>query len=80
MWRTRQSARSYQSAAGRHSGQSASSSIQIETAHAHVLLTDPATRSAGYAVLDQASDIATRYGLKHQLRSIKTVRNSEEYT
>jgi hypothetical protein len=44
------------------------------------LLTDPATRSAGYAVLDQASDIATRYGLKHQLRSIKTVRNSEEYT
>lgn len=53
--------------------------VQIETAHAHVLLTDPATRSAGYAVLDQSSDIATRYGLKHQLRSIKTVRNSEEY-
>ncbi|UNM14995.1 hypothetical protein J4032_29170 [Streptomyces formicae] len=54
--------------------------VQIETAHAHILLTDPATRSAGNAVLDLASDIAARYGLKHQLRSIKTVRNSEEYT
>lgn len=53
--------------------------VQIETAHAHILLTDQATRSGGHAVLDRASDIATRYGLKHQLRSIKTVRNSEEY-
>lgn len=54
--------------------------VQIDTAHGHILLTDPATRSAGHAVLDRASDTATRYGLKHQLRSIKTVRNSEEYT
>ncbi|MCZ4102949.1 helix-turn-helix domain-containing protein [Streptomyces sp. H39-C1] len=54
--------------------------VQIETAHGHILLTDPATRSAGNAVLDRASDIATQYGLKHQLRSIKTVRNSKEYT
>lgn len=54
--------------------------VQIETAHAHILLTDPATRSGGHAILDRASDIATRYGLKHQLRSIKTIRNSEEYT
>lgn len=54
--------------------------VQIDTAHAHILLTDPDTRSGGHAVLDRASDIATRYGLKHQLRSIKTIRNSEEYT
>ncbi|MFC4035065.1 hypothetical protein ACFO3J_26860 [Streptomyces polygonati] len=54
--------------------------VQIETAHAHILLTDPATRSSGHAVLDRASDIASRYGLKHQLRSIKTVRNSQEHT
>lgn len=54
--------------------------VQIETAHAHVLLTDPATRSGGHVVLDRASDIAARYGLKHQLRSIKTVRTSEENT
>jgi tetratricopeptide (TPR) repeat protein len=53
--------------------------VQIETAHAHVLLTDPATRSGGHVVLGRASDIATRYGLKHQLRSIKSVRSSEEY-
>jgi hypothetical protein len=54
--------------------------VQIDTAHSHILLTDRATRSAGHAVLDRAGDIATRYGLKHQLRSIKTVRDSEEYT
>lgn len=54
--------------------------VQIDTAHGHVLLTDPATRRAGHAVLDRASGIATRYGLKHQLRSIKSVRTSEEYT
>jgi transcriptional regulator with XRE-family HTH domain len=53
--------------------------VQIETAHAHILLTDSATRSSGHAVLDRASDIATRYGLKHQLRSIKSIRNSQEY-
>jgi tetratricopeptide (TPR) repeat protein len=52
--------------------------VQIDTAHAHILVTDPATRSAGEAILDRASDIATRYGLKHQLRSIKTVRYSGE--
>jgi tetratricopeptide (TPR) repeat protein len=54
--------------------------VQIETAHAHILLTDPATRSFGHTVLDGAADIATRYGLKHQLRSIRTVRTSEEHT
>lgn len=54
--------------------------VQIETAHGHILLTDPATRSVGRTVLDRAAEIATQYGLKHQLRSIKTVRNSEEYT
>lgn len=53
--------------------------VQIETAHGHILLTDPATRSAGHAALDRASDTAAQYGLKHQLRSIKTVRNSKEY-
>ncbi|WP_369380423.1 helix-turn-helix domain-containing protein [Streptomyces sp. cg36] len=54
--------------------------VQIETAHGHILLTDLATRSEGHAMLDRASDIAAHYGLKHQLRSIKTVRNSKEYT
>lgn len=54
--------------------------VQIQTANGHILLTDPATRSEGHAVLDRASDLAARYGLKHQLRSINTVRNSKEYT
>lgn len=54
--------------------------VQIDTAHAHILLTDPGTRSGGHAVLDRASDIATLCGLKQQMRSLKTVRNSQEYT
>ncbi|MFE2885522.1 helix-turn-helix domain-containing protein [Streptomyces sp. NPDC059272] len=54
--------------------------VQIDTAHAHILLTDPATRSEGEAVLNQASDLAAHYGLKHQLHSIKFIRNSKEYT
>lgn len=53
--------------------------VQIDTAYGHILLTDPATRTSGHTVLDRASDTATRYGLKHQLRSIKSVRHSEEY-
>jgi hypothetical protein len=31
-------------------------------------------------VRSRASEVATRYGLKHQLRSVKTVRDGEEYT
>ncbi|MEW1864608.1 hypothetical protein OG896_02475 [Streptomyces sp. NBC_00669] len=53
--------------------------VQIDTAHGHILLTDRATRSAGNDVLDRASEIARQYGLNHQLRSIKSVRNSGEY-
>lgn len=53
--------------------------VQIETAYGHILLTDPAARTAAHVVLDRASDIATRYGLKHQVRSIKRIRTSEEY-
>lgn len=54
--------------------------VQIGTAQAHVLLTDPATRTSGHAELDRAADIAGQYGLKHQLRSIRNVRRSGEYT
>nr|WP_202512338.1 hypothetical protein [Streptomyces sp. SID3343] len=54
--------------------------VQIDTAHAHILLTDPSTRGTGNTVLDRASDVAGRYGLNHQLRSIETVRHSKEYT
>lgn len=54
--------------------------VQIETAQAHILLTDPATRSGGHAALDLAADVAARYGLRHQLRSIRSIGSSEEYT
>ncbi|MGW5349507.1 hypothetical protein ACWERV_03180 [Streptomyces sp. NPDC004031] len=54
--------------------------VQMETAHGHILLTDPTSHSAGHAVLDRASDVAVRYGLGHQLSSITRIRESEEYT
>ena len=52
--------------------------VQIETAQAHILLTDPATRAAGRFALDHAAGIAVQYGLQHQLRSINTIRSSKE--
>lgn len=53
--------------------------IQIDTAHAYILVTDQATRCERQRVLDRASDVADRYGPHHQLRSIMNIRNSEEY-
>lgn len=53
--------------------------VQIETAQAHILLTDPATRAPGRFALDHASSIATQYGLQHQLRSINNIRDSKEF-
>ncbi len=53
--------------------------VQIETAQAHILVTDTATRTAGWSALDHASGIATQYGLQHQLRSINNIRSSKEF-
>ncbi|MEU6404135.1 hypothetical protein [Streptomyces sp. NPDC046985] len=53
--------------------------VQIDTAHAHILLSDPATSDEGRAILARAADLATRHGLRHQLRSIDTIRASEEH-
>jgi len=53
--------------------------VQLDTAHAHILVTDRATRDEGQAMLAGAAATADRYGLKHQLRSIDNIRNNEEY-
>jgi hypothetical protein len=52
--------------------------VQLDTATAHVLLTDPATAQDGLATLAGAAQIAGQYGLGHQLRSIKEIRKSSE--
>lgn len=53
--------------------------VQLDTAHAHILLTDRATRDEGQATLARAAATADRYGLQHQLRSIDNIRTHEEY-
>lgn len=48
--------------------------VRLDTAHGHILISDPATRSAGMAALDQAAALAGTYGMSHQLRSIEGIR------
>ncbi|MGW5334168.1 helix-turn-helix domain-containing protein [Streptomyces bauhiniae] len=52
--------------------------VQLITAQAHVLRTDPATRDDGLRLLDEAAQIATRSGLGHQLRSVEAIRRTCE--
>ncbi|MEU2725005.1 helix-turn-helix domain-containing protein [Streptomyces smyrnaeus] len=50
--------------------------VRLDTAHGHILLSDPATRDDGLSVLDGAAQVAGEYGLSHQLRSIEAIRRS----
>lgn len=47
--------------------------VRLDTAHAHCLLTDPATRGEGLITLRSSRDLAGHYGLAHQLRSIDRI-------
>jgi tetratricopeptide (TPR) repeat protein len=48
--------------------------VRLDTAHGHILLSDPATRDDGLRVLDNAANLALKVGLSHQLRSIEGIR------
>ncbi len=48
--------------------------VRLNTAQAHILVTDPATREAGLGLLDRCEQIAMQYGLSHQQRAIATIR------
>ncbi|WP_116111753.1 helix-turn-helix domain-containing protein [Amycolatopsis ruanii] len=52
--------------------------VRLDTAHAHILLSDTATADSGLAILDRTARISTRYGLMHQLRSIDGIRRRFE--
>jgi hypothetical protein len=52
--------------------------VRLDTAHAHVLLSEPATRTEGLQVLDRTAKDATYYGMAHQLRSIENIRTTYE--
>jgi transcriptional regulator with XRE-family HTH domain len=47
--------------------------VRLDTAHAHILLSDLGTRHEGAALLDRAEQMAVRYGLSHQLQSIERI-------
>ncbi|GAA1910789.1 helix-turn-helix domain-containing protein [Streptantibioticus ferralitis] len=52
--------------------------VRLDTAHGHILLSDPATRDDGLRVLDDAGKLAAKVGLSHQLRSIESIRRITE--
>lgn len=52
--------------------------VRLDTAHAHILLSDRATASNGLTILDRCARISTRFGLLHQLQSIDGIRRGFE--
>ncbi|GHJ34406.1 DNA-binding transcriptional regulator [Streptomyces sp. TS71-3] len=50
--------------------------VRLDTAHGHILLSDPATREDGLKALDQAAKMAARHGMSHQLRSVESIRTT----
>jgi hypothetical protein len=50
--------------------------VRHDTAYGHILLSDPATADDGLAVLDRSAQLAARYGMSHQLRSIEGIRQT----
>ncbi|PPK66216.1 hypothetical protein V5P93_003934 [Actinokineospora auranticolor] len=52
--------------------------VRLDTAHAHILLSDNATADSGVRLLDQAAATARDYGMSHQLASIDGIRHAFE--
>ncbi|MTD57082.1 helix-turn-helix domain-containing protein [Amycolatopsis pithecellobii] len=52
--------------------------VRLDTAHAHILLSDRATAAGGLTILDRCARISTRFGLLHQLQSIDGIRRAFE--
>ncbi|MET7422130.1 hypothetical protein [Dactylosporangium sp. NPDC005555] len=54
--------------------------VRLDTAHGHILLTDPATADEGLTLLTRCARLADRYGMHHQRRSIDSIRHTFERT
>jgi transcriptional regulator with XRE-family HTH domain len=54
--------------------------VRLDTAYGHILLSDPATAADGLAVLSQTAQIASQYGMSHQLHSIEGIRRAYDRT
>lgn len=49
--------------------------VRLDTAHAHILLSDKATSDNGLRLLDEAADTSRTFGMSHQLASIEGIRS-----
>ncbi|WP_253891481.1 hypothetical protein [Actinokineospora diospyrosa] len=54
--------------------------VRLDTAHAHILLSDKATAGSGVHLLAHAAETARDYGMSHQLASIEGIRHAFERT
>ncbi|MGQ0839092.1 hypothetical protein [Actinokineospora sp.] len=54
--------------------------VRLDTAHAHVLLSDKATAESGMRLLTLAAGTSREYGMSHQLASIEGIRYAFEQT
>lgn len=52
--------------------------VRLDTAHGHLLLSDPATADHGLTLLEEAAVTSTQYGMMHQLQAITGIRRSYE--
>ncbi len=52
--------------------------VRLQTAHAHILLSDGATSGGGLRLLDDAATTSRRFGMSHQLASIEAIRSAFE--
>lgn len=52
--------------------------VRLDTAHAHILLSDRATVDHGLGLLSDAARVAQEHNLSHQLRSIEGIRHAFE--
>lgn len=52
--------------------------VRLDTAHAHILLSDKATARDGLLLLAKAAGVSRDYGMSHQLASIEGIRHTHE--
>ncbi|WP_410634318.1 helix-turn-helix transcriptional regulator [Amycolatopsis sp. cmx-4-83] len=52
--------------------------VRLDTAHGHLLLSDPATADSGLKLLEGAAATSTQYGMMHQLQAISGIRRAYE--
>jgi tetratricopeptide (TPR) repeat protein len=65
-------------ALGHRPGDAPMQRVRLDTAHGHLLLSDPATAESGLALLEGAAMTSTQYGMMHQLQAITGIRRTYE--